>query len=286
MKKNSNTTPYVRLLKQALFFSILLLLKSSSFAIGHGGGGHGCGHASGHSCGHATAHAFSHSAGHTHYYSCFYPGYILLKNKDSLYGQILMDPGDYNLKKYKDTGNYIILKKEDSSACTISETKINCPDIYFIRLNYHIVYSKGVACSENYSQLKHIRKKNLIDSIAERHTDFKKFTCNGKERLLRLIVSDKVDLYDLYPNPEKDINETSAVTGYLTPIYTGVINGAVLFIGENNQIAGIPGQSRPTFNFNRNKFLVKYINSRYKTDFHLRHFHSNMEMVHYIAEHG
>ena len=197
-----------------------------------------------------------------------------------------MDPGDYNLKKYQDTGNYIILKRVDSTDCTISETKISWFDIYFIRLNYHIVYSKGVACSENYSQLKRIRKKNLIDSIAERYTDFKKFNCDGKEHLLRLVASGKADLYDLYSSPEKDINDAGAMTGYLTPVYTGAPNGALLFIGENNQITGIPGKPIPGFHFKRNKFLVKYINNRYKTDFRLSHFHTDTDMVHYIAEHG
>ena len=95
-------------------------------------------------------------------------------------------------------------------------TGIRRSDIAFVRVYYRVVYIRGIAYSRNYSP--EIAFEH-VDSAAEPYTDYNNISYLGHTYLARLLDSGKVDVYDLFQNPEKEITDRN-VNPYVVPIYT------------------------------------------------------------------
>jgi hypothetical protein len=156
------------------------------------------------------------SATYAPYYPRFYRGFPILKNKDSLFGQIMIPQLGYTLCNYREHDE-VVFRSIDSATHATREIRISRSDIAFVRLFYKLVYIGGIAYSEHYSFIV-VSWKTKSDSITERHTDYINISWCGNNYLVRLLASGKADVCDFYQNPEIEITDP-AVSRYLIPIY-------------------------------------------------------------------
>lgn len=233
------------------------------------------------------------------YYSFFYPGVVLLRGQiDTIRGLILLEPSSYldtiSYKKiYKKEGGYAVVFPLDAKGYSSKPLFIKIKEILFARLFYKALYptshDTSNNCSLNYSAgftSKQYQKAKENGLIKEYHTDYNSFVYNNDTILLRLLSSGKVDVYDGFRNPEKNITAPYTLQYFLTPIYSSVMGRTGIFICKDNMLEEIHGNMEFNFNFQRTKFIFKYLNKRYNTRFKRKQFATNRQMFSYIAEHG
>lgn len=209
----------------------------------------------------------------------FYRGYLILKNGDSLSGEILISQLNYTLSRYRDS-DPIFFRAVDSAAEGAKVRWIPRSDIAFVRLYYRVVYICGIVYSRSYSP--EIRYE-YADSAGERFTDYKNIDYLGHTYLARLLASGQVDVYDLFQNPEKEITDRN-VNFYLIPIYTYIFAKSPLLIAKDEKVERIP--TKFTLQHRRSRFLLRFINQRYGNHLPIATFRSNLDMFRYIAARG
>jgi len=233
------------------------------------------------------------------YYSHFYPGVILLRGQiDTLRGLVLLDPLYYldsiSYKRiYKNKNGYAVVFLIKGQGYSSKPLFIKIKEIHFARLFYKVIYPDSHDTLNNYSvnyspglTSKQFQKSKELGLIKEYYTDYKSFVYNNNTHLLRLLNSDKVDVYDEFRNPEKNITAYHTLEYFLTPIYSSVFGRIGIFIYKDNMLEEIPGNMELNSNFQRTKFIFKYLNKRYNTHFKLSQFASNRQMFDYISKHG
>ncbi len=209
----------------------------------------------------------------------FYPGYLLLKNGDSLSGEILIPQLNYSLSSYR-SSDQIFVKTVDSETRATKVKGFRRSDIAFVRVYYRVVCIRGIAYSRNYSpEIAYDR----VDSATEPHTDYKDISYLGHTYLARLLASGKADVYDLFQNPEKEITDRN-VNSYVVPIYNALFFKSPVLIFKGDTVERIP--TRFTLQLRRSRFLLRFINGRYKSHFPITYFGSNLDMFRYIAAGG
>jgi hypothetical protein len=209
----------------------------------------------------------------------FYPGYLLLKTGDSLSGEILIPQLNYSLSGYR-SSDQIFVRTVDSDMRASKCTTFSRSDIAFVRVYYRVVYVRGIVYSRNYSP--EIAYKH-VDSAAEPYTDYKNISYLGHTYLARLLASGKADVYDLFQNPEKEITDPN-VNSYLTPIYSPLFGKIPLLIVKCDTVERVPAKF--TLRLRRSRFLLRFINKRYKMHLPITDFRSNLDMFRYIGARG
>jgi hypothetical protein len=213
------------------------------------------------------------------YHPRFYPGYLLLKNGDSLSGEILIPQLNYSLSSYR-SSDQIFVRTVDSATRATKVTGFRRSDIAFVRAYYRVVYIRGIAYSRNYSpEIAYDR----VDSATEPHTDYKNISYLGHTYLARLLASGKADVYDLFQNPEKEITDRN-VNSYVVPIYNALFFKSPVLIFKGDTVERIP--TRFTLQLRRSRFLLRFINKRYGMHLPITAFTSNPDMFRYIAARG
>lgn len=213
------------------------------------------------------------------YRARFYPGFLILKNGDSLSGKILIPQLEYTLSRYRNS-DQIFLGTTDSATRGTRWTGFRRSDIAFVRIYYRVVYIHGIAYSRNYSPAIAYEE---VDSAAEPYTDYKNISYLGHTYLARLLASGKVDVYDLFQNPEKEITDRN-VNPYLVPIYKGLLGSIPLLLVKGDTVARIP--TKFTLRYRRCRCLLRFINKRYGLHLPITDFRSNLDMFRYMAAAG
>jgi hypothetical protein len=213
------------------------------------------------------------------YHPRFYPGYLLLKNGDSLSGEILIPQLNYSLSSYR-SSDQIFVRTVDSATQATKVTGFRRSDIAFVRVYYRVVYIRGIAYSRNYSpEIAYDR----VDSATEPHTDYKNISYLGHTYLVRLLASGKADAYDLFQNPEKEITDRN-VNSYVVPIYNALFFKSPVLIFKGDSVERIP--TRFTLQLRRSRFLLRFINKRYAMRLPITVFTSNLDMFRFIGARG
>lgn len=234
------------------------------------------------------------------YYSYFYSGIVLLRGQtDTIRGLILLEPLSYiDTVSYeriyeKEKGYAVVFPVDGNGYSPKRPIFIKLKQILFARLFYKVLYPNPDDttnnCSLNYSPglvYKKYQKVRKIGTIKEYYTDYKSFVYNNDTLLLRLLNSGKVDVYDEFQNPEKNITAPYTLDRFLTPIYSSLFRRIGIFVCKNNMLEKIKGHMEFNFNFQRTRFVFKYLNKRYNTQFKRKQFITDRQMFAYIAEHG
>ncbi|HVM89867.1 MAG TPA: hypothetical protein VMT76_16895 [Puia sp.] len=233
------------------------------------------------------------------YYSHFYKGLAVLAGQtDTIRGYILLQPSLYKdtiplpFDKYYDYRGRIIIYVIDSFQAKMKPIIVRKEQLLFARLFYNILYPNPsdttMVWSLNYAfgVRSHKEREELIKSgvIRESYTDFQTFSYNNETLLLRKLTLGKVMVYDDFLNPEKSITNGFQLSNFLTPIYSSLFGRHRIFIIAENNAECIPAHF--SFHFERERFVLKYVNKRYQTHFKRRDFANNKQMFEYISEHG
>lgn len=240
----------------------------------------------------ANQNAFAY---HQPYHSHFYKGYIVKQNGDTLYGQILLEPDSYYdssgrfikrpFKKFRD---FVIVRKKDATTNHFTYLFLNRRQVAFARLYYTVLITNfgGTIASFNYSKftqwISNIEKRNIVQYF----TDFESFVFGQDTLLLRLLNSDKIEVYDDFLNPEKNISSSPYDYDFLTPVYSSLFGRQKIYIAQAGKIEEVPNHFELNFNFERTIYVLRFLNRRYGTSFGRHYFKSDREMFAYIAAHG